>query len=211
MASVVIPAWNEETTIGALIDQLKGVKQVKEIIVIDDGCADKTGEIARKRGAKLIKHEKNLGKGKSLLDGIKKARENLVVLMDADLQHDPADIPKLLNAVKTADMAIGVRDYSLIPFPRKLSNFLCSFALWLKTRRKFRDVLCGYRCIRKSKFVNLSKKFEGYEIELGMLKNAVDDGFRIKEVPVITRYGGKSKMRTRDFILLSFYTLKMVF
>jgi glycosyltransferase involved in cell wall biosynthesis len=209
IVSVVIPAWNEETTIGALIDQVKEYKEVDEIVVVDDGSADDTGKIAKSRGAKVLRHEHNMGKGRSLIDGVNEAKGDVIILMDADLQHDPSDIPKFLKAIKGADMVIGERDYSKIPAQRKLTNMLCSIAIGIGTRRRFKDVLCGYRCIRKSKVCALLKGLKGYEVELGMLKEAVKRGLEVKRIQVVTRYGGKSKMRLRDFISLSVYAFRL--
>jgi len=107
-----IPAYNEEATIAKVIIQTQ--KYVDKIIVCDDGSSDLTGLIAERLGAEVIRHERNLGKGAALRSLFKKAKElkaEIIVTLDADFQHDAADIPKLIKPILDgeADVVVGSR------------------------------------------------------------------------------------------------------
>ena len=107
--SVVIPAYNEAMSIGSVIAECKAF--CDEIIVVDDGSTDDTTEIAKKSGAVVIRNEKNLGVTKATKNGFKAAHGDIIVTMDADGQHDPSDIPKLIEplAEGKAEVALGIR------------------------------------------------------------------------------------------------------
>jgi glycosyltransferase involved in cell wall biosynthesis len=107
-----IPAYNEEKTIAKVI--IKTQKYVDKVIVCDDGSKDMTSEIAERLGAIVIKHERNMGKGEALRNLFKKAMElnaDIVITLDGDGQHDPDEIPSLINTLKEekADIIIGSR------------------------------------------------------------------------------------------------------
>src|SRR3990170_2236585 len=108
--SIVIPAMNEERVIGTII---KGVKSLLgdrcEIIVIDDGSKDSTGKVAKEAGAKVVTHPYNIGNGAAIKSGIRAARGEIILMMDADGQHKSEDIPRLLEKIDTYDMVIGAR------------------------------------------------------------------------------------------------------
>lgn len=107
-----IPAYNEERTIASVV--LKAMKYVNKVIVCDDGSEDLTGEIARRLGAEVVRHERNMGYGAALSTLFNKAREvkaDIMVILDADGQHNPDDIPRLLKPIidGEADIVIGSR------------------------------------------------------------------------------------------------------
>ncbi|MFA4661655.1 glycosyltransferase family 2 protein [Pyrococcus kukulkanii] len=186
--SVIIPAYNEERRIGEVLKNMPNF--VDEIIVIDDGSTDKTSEIAKAFGAKVIRLDKNLGKGAALREGIKIARGDVIVFMDADGQHDPKEISKLLEPIVEgrADFVIGKRIVTKgeRPLIRKLSNLITSTLISLKLGENIEDTQSGFRAIRKD-FV---PKIESnrYEVETEVLIKAKKLGARIIEVPISTRY-----------------------
>ncbi|MGB4295472.1 MAG: glycosyltransferase family 2 protein, partial [Smithellaceae bacterium] len=106
--SVVLPAFQEEQGIAPLLDRIRGVMEPLgrpwEVIVVDDGSTDGTAERAREKGARVVSHPYNIGNGAAVKTGIREARGRVIVMMDADGQHDPADIPRLLEHVGTHDM-----------------------------------------------------------------------------------------------------------
>jgi len=110
MVSLIIPACNEEKTIGEIIDRAR--KFVGEIIVVDDGSTDNTGMIALKHKAIVVSHRRNKGYTEALRTGFKHARGDIFVTMDADGEHDPNDIPKLVKPIleDKADLVLGVRE-----------------------------------------------------------------------------------------------------
>lgn len=121
---IVIPAYEEERMIGPVIEGLyeEGYDQ---IIVVDDGSGDRTAGIARSKGAEVVRHEKNRGLGAAIRTGLVEARSrgaDVVVTFDADGQHDPKDIPRLLEALDGADFAVGVRKRSNMPLNKRLGN-----------------------------------------------------------------------------------------
>jgi len=107
-----IPAYNEERTIGAVL--VRTLRYVNRVVVCDDGSEDMTGLIARALGAVVVKHERNLGKGAALRSALRRVREmdaDVVVLLDADGQHDPEGLPKIIEPIVrgNADMVVGSR------------------------------------------------------------------------------------------------------
>lgn len=121
---IVIPAYNEEPMIGSVIDGLKE-EDYNQIIVVDDGSEDQTAEVARARGAEVVSHKENSGLGASLRTGLEKARRkgaDVVVTFDADGQHDPKEIEKLLGALDGADVVVGERKKTQMPLNKRVGN-----------------------------------------------------------------------------------------
>lgn len=95
--TVIIPAYNEAEAIGSVVTGLRDVAKDAHVLVVDDGSTDDTGAIAEAAGARVVRHSSNRGYGTSVATGIRNATTSVVALMDADGQHDPADIPRLLE------------------------------------------------------------------------------------------------------------------
>jgi len=162
---IALPAYNEEKAIGKVLENLpkkiKGIDKI-EVLVVNDGSTDKTEEIALRRGAFVISHPLNLGCGGAIQTIFRYFKErdfDLLVLLDADGQHDPAYIEKLLRPLinKEAEAAIGVRQFQLnnTPLLRILGNFLLSKLTHLFYGVKFTDSQSGFRAFSKERF----KKF----------------------------------------------------
>jgi glycosyltransferase involved in cell wall biosynthesis len=108
--SVVIPAYNEEAIIGTILSQIEQQSQIDEIIVVDDGSADRTVEVVREHPqVRLVQHPYNIGNGAAVKSGIRAATGNIIVLMDGDGQHPPAEIPNLVQHMDRYDMVVGAR------------------------------------------------------------------------------------------------------
>lgn len=198
--SVVIPAYNEATSIGEVVANCKAF--CDEIIVVDDGSTDDTAEIAKESGAAVIRNEKNLGVTKATQKGIEVAHGDIIVTMDADGQHDPLDIPKLIEplAEGKAEVALGVR--SEIPHrSERIINALTNL------RVKCSDAGTGFRAIK----ADLAKKMKLHgTCPCGtFVLDAHKRGARIVEVPVQVkpRNYGKRRVRTRH-LRQFFYVLK---
>jgi glycosyltransferase involved in cell wall biosynthesis len=184
-ASVVIPVWNEKNNIGHVLSRIPGGL---EIIVVDDGSTDNTTDVVRAFGIEPLIMGKHHGKGYACLRGADAANSEFIIFMDGDGQHDPGDISKIIALLAKNDMVLGFRDYSVLPLQRRMTNTMANFAVSMISRRKFRDVQCGFRGIRKSALKKLNLDCTGYEIETDMVAAAVARNLRIAEVPIRVYY-----------------------
>lgn len=202
--SVVIPAYNEQENMGSVLEKIKKITPSDtEIIVVDDGSTDNTAEIAKKKGAKVIRHWRNMGKGVSIREATSFAKANTVIFIDGDGQDDPFDIPKLLLSMKNgADLVIGSRWLGVLEEGAisKLHFFVTTLITQLINilfRCNITDSQAGFRCIKRDAFKNLRLTAKGYDIETEMLVKAIKHRLRIVEVPVTRRrrVHGKSKLK----------------
>jgi len=188
--SVVIPAYNEADKIGNVLGRIPDF--VDEVIVVDDGSKDNTSEVAESFGVKVIRLNENQGKGKAMSVGIKEASGDIIVFIDADGQHKPEEIIKLVEPIirGEADFVIGsrlIKTQGKRPFIRKVSNFLSTFLIRLKLGISVRDTQSGFRAIKREFLPEIESK--RYEVETEVLIKAVRKGARVKEVPVERIYG----------------------
>jgi len=199
MITAVIPAFNEEKTVAQVVEGAR--RYVTEVIVIDDGSEDTTSEKAVLAGAKVIRIPRNMGKAHALSIGLMTAAlngSNVVVCLDADGQHDPNDIPKLVQPIieNMADMVIGSRFLDahakgLIPSYRRLGQGVLTLATNLGSSVKITDSQSGYRAFRREVIAGFDYSTpQGMEIESSMVRSAVRRGIRIEEVPIVARYEG---------------------
>ncbi len=205
-ASIIIPAKNEEKRIGKV---LKKLDKKYEIIVVDDGSTDHTAEAAGKYKCRVISYRKNRGKGYACRIGVKHASHNHIVFFDADLQMNSKDIPKLLKELKNNDIVIGVRDMEKIPANRRLNNRISRKLINKITGASFKDVLCGFRAVRKDAFKKLNLRQNRYEFESEMLIKAVKKGMKIKEIPVDIKYEKGRKAPVKDNLKLAWYLIRL--
>ncbi|WP_048151918.1 glycosyltransferase family 2 protein [Palaeococcus ferrophilus] len=206
--SVVIPAYNEAKRIGNVLAKIPPF--VDEVIVVDDGSTDNTSEVARGFGVEVIRIEPNQGKGRAMRAGIEKATGDVVVFMDADGQHRPEEIEKLVMPIVEgeADFVIGSREIKAQgkrPLIRKLSNFLSTSLIRLKLGVEVHDTQSGFRAVRREFLPEIESK--RYEVETEMLIKAVKRGARIKEVPVERIYGIETGHFRFEDILRFLHTL----
>jgi len=190
-----IPAYEEEETIARVILQAK--KYVDVVLVCDDGSMDMTGEIAERMGAEVIRHEENMGYGAALASLFSRSREinpDVIVVLDADCQHDPAEIPKLVDPILRgeADIVSGSRFLSEngksmpkyrvlgIKIITKLSNSLCY--------KGITDAQCGFRAYNAKALRSLKLTEQGMGVSTEILSKASEAGLRVKEVPVEIDY-----------------------
>jgi len=184
-----IPAYNEEKTIAKVI--LKARKYVDKVIVCDDGSTDMTAEIAEALGAEVIRHERNMGYGAAIGSLFEKAREenaDIMITLDADGQHNPDDIPRLLKSIVNgeADIVIGSRFLTReadIPTYRKIGIKVINWIMRAKAK-KTSDTQSGYRAYSK-KALQLIKPAEmGMGVSTEILLKAEQNNLKIKEVPI---------------------------
>jgi glycosyltransferase involved in cell wall biosynthesis len=196
-----IPAYNEEKTIARVI--IEAQKYVDKVIVCDDGSKDLTGEIAERLGADVIRHEKNMGKGAALRDLLtlaKKYNPSIIVTIDADGQHNPNDIPVLLEPIEKgeADFVIGSRFIegakTDAPLYRRFGLKIINFFNKATTKSNVKDTQSGFRALTIKALNELcSTESEGFGVESEQLTLAIKRGLRIKEVPITIKYKGLPK------------------
>jgi glycosyltransferase involved in cell wall biosynthesis len=210
--SVIIPSFNVERSIKEVLSRIP--KNVFEILVVDDGSKDNTGKIAKSAGVKLITHDINYGKGRAMRTGISNAKGDIIVFLDADLQHKPEDIPRLVEPILNgrADITIGSRflgDIRKMPIQRKFTNFSSTALIRLFFGVKIKDTQSGYRAIKRNFLEMMDLESNRYNIETEVLSYVGKFHMRVEEVPIETIYGDeKSHFKIVDvpkFIYLLFY------
>jgi len=210
----VIPAFNEEETIVRVVCETK--RYVDHVIVVDDGSADETFVEAQEAGALVLAHRKNRGKGEALRTGFKRALElgaDVIVTLDADAQHDPNEIPKLLLPITEAraDVVVGSRVKQSMPWIRRLSNALATMCLRF-LGLKLLDTQCGFRAWTSKALETVQTQAPRYVAESAMLVQAHKKGFRIVGVPITTINAAKSSINPlRDTVQFLDFTLKELF
>jgi len=152
--SVIIPAKNEMASIGAVVSAVREQLPDAEIIVVDDGSDDQTAELARQHGADVHSHPVSLGNGAAVKAGARRARGEFLVFLDADGQHDPKDIPRLLGQIEAGfDMAVGARNTgSHANFARLMANGAYNVIASMVTGRPIPDLTSGFRAARARLF-----------------------------------------------------------
>ena len=152
--SVILPAQNEAASLARLLPKIQSLHQGSEIIVVDDGSTDDTADIARAQGAQVVSHPYSLRNGAAVKSGARIATGQILVFMDADGQHDPADIPRLLAPIADGyDMVIGARDAeSQAGFGRWVANGLYNRLASLMTGHRVADLTSGFRAVRAERF-----------------------------------------------------------
>jgi glycosyltransferase involved in cell wall biosynthesis len=190
----LIPAYEEGPRIGAVVE---AALRHLPVVVVDDGSTDATAERARAAGATVIRQVPNAGKGAALRAGFRHALDAgapAVVTLDADGQHDPAEIPAFLQRYeeRRAELIIGQRDLGSMPPVRRLSNTIGGLALGAALGRSVPDNQSGYRLIGRTLMRALLDSDEGgFEFEVEMIARCLALGLPIDSVPVRTIYGGE--------------------
>ena len=216
--TAIIPAYNEEKTIGGLIDDLKkelsNLDLEYEIIVVNDASTDKTKEILEKtEGIKLINHPYNKGYGASLKTGIKNARYDLLLFIDGDGQHPIEEIPNLLKYADEFDMVTGARIKGYKgPYMRRPGKKLLHFIAKYLTGVDIPDLNCGFRMIKKGELIKILHLLpSGFSFSTTSILAFAKDGLNIKSVPIeIKKRQGKSMVKPKDALRMLLLILRIV-
>ncbi len=152
--SIVIPAKNEASSIGELLKKLKQKFHDAEVIVINDGSMDNTANIVLENNAKLISHPYSMGNGAAIKAGARAATGDILITMDADGQHDPEEIPKLLKKMDEGfEMVVGARSSQSQAGKRRwLGNAFYNYIASLIVGKKIKDLTSGFRAVNTKKF-----------------------------------------------------------
>ncbi|MEE3258622.1 MAG: glycosyltransferase family 2 protein [Candidatus Latescibacterota bacterium] len=203
--SVIIPAYNEAGSIGPVLERLAehldGLGRAYEILVVVDGASDATAAEVRAVNAaiRLIEHPYNMGNGAAVKTGIRNAWGEVLVFMDADGQHAPEDVERLLADCQRYDMVVGARGRgSQAGWHRGLANAIYNYLASYVTGRRIEDLTSGFRAMRREvarRFVGLLPN--GYSYPTTITLCFMRAGFSVKYAPIeaAKRKGGKSQIR----------------
>jgi glycosyltransferase involved in cell wall biosynthesis len=195
----LIPAYNEEKHIATVVAHTLGFLPV---LVVDDGSRDSTAAVAEAAGARVVRQTPNQGKGAALMNGFRHALElgaEAVIMLDADGQHDPQEIPAFLDAyAKTsADLIIGQREFRYMPRLRRTTNTFGTWVFSWAAGQPVPDNQSGYRLLsRRMIEATLTSRETNFEFEVEMIVLCIQHGYRMEWVPIRTIYGDeKSNIR----------------
>lgn len=196
--TILLPAYNEEQSIGETVKRIKQLYPDFEILVVDDGSSDNTLQVAMDAGANVWPHPYNIGNGAAIKSGLRIAKGEWIVMMDADGQHNPEDIARLLEYKDTYDMVVGARSKgSKTHLHRDIANKLYNRLASYVTHFKIPDLTSGFRLVRKSTvqdFIYLLPNTFSYPTTLTM--SYLRMGRSLKYVPIISKIRkGSSKIR----------------
>ncbi|MEO5952579.1 MAG: glycosyltransferase family 2 protein [Chloroflexia bacterium] len=196
--SVIIPAYNEGDSVHNVINKIRALRPEAEIIVVDDGSKDNTTAAARNAGARVIRHPYNKGNGAAVKTGLRAARGDVVLLLDADGQHPPDVIESVLAPIGEYDLVVGARtkqsDSALI---RDIGNGIFNNLASYLAGREIPDLTSGFRAMKREmilEFIHLLPNLYSYPTTstLAFLKA----GYNVKFVPVVARKGtGRSNTK----------------
>ena len=197
--SVIIPAYNEAGTIGAIVREIMTIYPDFEIIVVNDGSTDRTGEVAKDAGAIVYSHPHNIGNGAAVKSGIRIASGEILVFMDADGQHDPKEIEALLTHFPEYDMVVGARGKGeQASWLRALANAIYNRFASYVAKFQIQDLTSGFRAIKADIAGNLLYLLPNtYSYPTTLTLSVLRTGRNLKYVSVNTkaRRQGKSKIK----------------
>jgi len=211
LISVVIPAFNEERSLGFILQRtneaFKKMDLYHEVIVINDGSNDRTAKVAMEYGGILINNEENLGKGDALKKGFMRANGYFIVTLDADGEHEPEEIPNLLYPVLNGNNNVAVvvgsrfngkmRDGAMTRL-HIVGNKIFNAIIFFLTGKTISDSQSGFRVYRRDVVRKLILYSLGYEIDTEIIVKILKRRFVVKEVPIThnRRYCGFSRLDT---------------
>jgi len=190
----LVPGYQEGPRIAAVVG---GARAYLPIVVIDDGSTDDTAAQAEAAGATVLRQVRNAGKGAALRTGFRHALQTsavAVVTLDADGQHDPAEIPLFLEAFEAGrpELIVGRRDFGSMPPIRRLSNTLGGWLFSAAVGRRVADNQSGYRLIgRRLMAALLESDEDGFGFEVEMIARCIALGLPMVDVPITTIYRGE--------------------
>lgn len=216
-----MPLYNEEETIGSVV--IQSLPHVDEVVCIDDGSSDASARIARKLGATVISHRTNLGYGaalKSIFNYGKEVGASALVILDSDGQHNPDDIPRLIEPIMQgeADFVIGSRfveggSGEEMPSYRKLGVKVITAASNLTSNLSVKDTQSGFRAFSKKALSAIKFEQDGMESTLEMLEECKEKQLAVREVPTVIRYdvpkGSRFTAMSHGFTVLSYAMISL--
>jgi hypothetical protein len=189
---VIIPAFNEERSVGGVVGRVRSALPYARVLVVNDGSDDATAEVAAAAGAKVVELPYNLGIGGAVQTGFRYAADNgydVAIQVDADGQHPPEEVPRLLAAMENGtDVVVGSRFIEdsgyRAPFPRNFGIKLFARLLSALCRQRLTDTTSGFRAAGRAAILNLAHTYACDYPEVESLITLKKAGFRIAEIPV---------------------------
>jgi dolichyl-phosphate beta-glucosyltransferase len=190
--SIVIPALNEELRIVKTLQALREIFDDAEIIVVDDGSADGTSKVASALGARVIRHERNRGKGAAVRTGFAQAMGDVIGFLDADGSTDPHDAKAVFEAAQEHDIAIASRSMrgavitQAQPPYRKAAGIMLRFIVRVVLGLNILDTQCGCKALKRKVAEDIipRMKSEGFDFDIELLYLAKKAGYDVYEMPV---------------------------
>ncbi len=188
---VIMAAYNEEARIKPVLEQV--LSFAKHVVVVDDGSTDSTASIVKRvKGATLLQHKNNKGKGSAVRSGcdfaIKKGAKQLI-LMDSDGQHDPRNIPRFVKALKGVDIVYGFRvQRDNMPFLYKFGNWFLTLYARILFGSQIKDTQGGFRAMSADAYKKVRWHATRYEMETEMIAHAAKHKLTYKQIPIKTIY-----------------------
>jgi len=208
--SMVIPVYNEEDAVRTVLKNVKkALKKVKgrsEIIIVDDCSTDRSMKMVKQvRGVRIVKHKKNMGYGQSILDGVKAAKSNNIIIIDADGTYPAEEIPNLVKHIKDYDLISSARvgKNVSIPFIRRIGKFFHNGLISLLAGESIPDMNSGLRAFKRDTFLKYSHLYpSGFSISTTFLLCCLTNKHPVKFIPIdYFKRKGRSKIKTvRDGI-----------
>ena len=189
---VAMPAYNEEKYIGSLVAEAQ--QYGDEVLIIDDGSTDDTSKTARLAGATVIQHKENKGYGaavQSILAEAKRISPDILVLLDADSQHNPNEIPRLVKPISQGfDLVIGSRKLlrDSIPLYRRIGQGVISYFCYILSGENLSDSESGFRVFSKKAVGILELREDGMSVSAETIAKAAEKGLKITEIPISITY-----------------------
>jgi glycosyltransferase involved in cell wall biosynthesis len=212
--SVIVPALNEEGAIAEVVARLQSGGPWHEIIVVDDGSTDATGERARAAGAIVVRHPYNKGNGAAVKSGIRKATGDVVLIVDGDGQHRPADAARLVSGIGEYELVVGARSAATqATLMRRFGNHLLNRLASYLTERNIPDLTSGFRAARRDcllEFLHLLPN--GFSTPATTTMSFIKAGYSVSFVPIEAEQRvGQSKIKlARDGAKFFLILLKII-
>jgi glycosyltransferase involved in cell wall biosynthesis len=223
LASVVIPVYNEERTIGEIVRRVQASPVTTEIIVVDDGSTDGTDSIlaalAETGAIVLVTHPRNRGKGAAVQSGLRRVSGDVVIVQDGDLEYDPADYPLLLDPIERglADVVYGSRflgPHRAMYFWHAVGNKLLTLVCNVLFDTTLTDMETGYKAVRAEIATSITLRSSRWGFDPEITAKILKDGNRIYEVPI--SYAGREfhegkKITWKDGLVVLFTLIRYRF
>ena len=207
-ATVVLPAYNEETGLAALLPPLLELSQDRfEVLVVDDGSTDGTASLAEAFGCRVVRHAANAGKGVAVRTGFQAARGEKVIIMDADDTYPVDAVLDIINRLDECEMVVGVRTLGRknIPPLNRFGNAVLTSAIRIASGSRWTDPLTGFYGLRRNVLERMDLRSNGFSVEAEIAMKSVRLGLRVVDHPIVYRArAGASKLHpVRDGIRIA--------